>query len=332
LTPEAEQLRALARQYAAGLLERGFEAVAATGSVARGDAIAGSDIDLWAIAPEGNQVFHDSIGGRSVTVFAQALEHAIALPNLSLFDVDGLWVIGGDARLFQKIRSTFERHRKRIFAGIFDATVREVFTCLQLSRTGGSLARLVYLREAALRAAGLDVGRREGLRVPRYRHFSASYRGKTLADLRVALGVEGCTAADRRRLVRGAELYAASLGDYFARALPEASPVRVPLGPVLRLEAGDDEEALLALRARFEQQCLTPLRRVQPGDAIEALKLLPNPVRAFFAAMHLATASERVLKTQVAKTRAALSRFMRASGMDRLLSAAFYLSDEAVLD
>lgn len=173
---------AVARRVAARLKREGIRSVAVSGSLARGDAGPGSDVDLWAI---GDRSGRDErfVGGVPVTVFYSRPRQLRDLRWINRWDIERLVVLFGDD--FEQVKRRYARHRPALMRAI----ERDAEADIAASR-GPRRAWLQFQ---------LSVFRATGIRVPKWKHAVALLPPKELARLRRRLELPA--RIDRRRLL-----------------------------------------------------------------------------------------------------------------------------------
>ncbi|MBK7864905.1 MAG: nucleotidyltransferase domain-containing protein [Archangiaceae bacterium] len=180
----------------ARLQELGLRSVAVVGSVARGDAIEGSDVDLWALGPR-DEVLQWTVEGVPVTVMVETLERCQALEHLGNVEVGHARVLSDPHGHFAALAKRFAQARPALYRGICDVTVSEVLMHLQRAGSGDPEHRLLSLRAAVYGALCLEVFCRTGVRDPRYRHVKAVLGP---ADLELADAMLGWRLSAERHL------------------------------------------------------------------------------------------------------------------------------------
>jgi len=257
---------ALVHALVAELKERpGVVAIAATGSLARGDFGAGSDVDLWVIAAENSR--EDFVrDGVDVSLlgtsedYAQTLECALRFEIaqvVSLHDPRGVL-----AALVRRVESEADVLREEMHRA-----AQHVFARLADVLEGGDDVRLVRatLRESARRGAAAFLYGARGWRVPKWRHFEQVLFPRDLERFRLVANLE---AVDTAGLL-------AALGK--ASAEPAPSPQWPwPDSPQVEryLKNGRPEDAIIAVR-----QALPPL----PDAGLDALT---DAARQLFESVH----------------------------------------------
>lgn len=261
----SERARVVARAVADEVAARdGVLAVALTGSLARGDEGAGSDVDLWVVArDDGREDFVRD--GVDVTLLVTSEAYARSLECALRFEVE-------DAQALADPQGVLAEVKERATAG------RDEVALAMRRRSGEAFAFLsetlidapaplavATLREMARRAAAFFLWHARGLRVPKWRHFEHRLFPRDLAALRAALATHE---------VDGDALLAA-----FERAAREPAPSPhwpwPPLAQVRRyLESGRREDAVLCVR-----QALPPVPEAPFAE-------LATEARALFDVAH----------------------------------------------
>lgn len=276
-TARSAALRRLALRLTPRLLRDGALGVAITGSVARGTASAGSDLDLWVLGPPESRR-HLRVAGENVTLLTHAPREALDLDTLAAWEVDDLDVLADPHGHFARVRATFARHRAALRRDVLAATRDDLARELSLAADGSAWKRLLFLRQAGLRVAMVWLYLRTGWRVPRYRlltrHLPTTAR-RTLARLldlpagrtaRAALADVGPVTARARRWLarRGANT-------------PRLAP---PREVAARVAAGELDEAVLLARRHLVEALVPAALEVGGVMDVPALGLAPAGLRA----------------------------------------------------
>lgn len=165
MTPQSERLRLLAGRAAARFAQPG-DAVAITGSVARGNARDDSDLDLWILGRRSGRLAR-TLEGVSVTLLCQRPDEARELDNLCLYEVDDLEVLADPSGAFARLLKTWRRHRHRIRADVKRASLAQIRWELERAGQGSPEHRAAFLRLAIWRRSTLWLFELTGWRVPR---------------------------------------------------------------------------------------------------------------------------------------------------------------------
>lgn len=216
----------VARSVAGQLEQRGFQCVAVSGSLARGDDGPGSDVDLWAIGPDSGRD-ERFVRGVPVTIFRSTPDQLKDLVWINRWDVERLVVLHDGARHFARLFQRYARHRGALRTQLLrDAE-------LELERARGP--RRVWLE------LSVSVFRATGIRVPKWKHAVALLPSAELARLRRRLRLP--RRLDRKRVLR---LLRSAPGEA-ARLLGE--PVPRWAGAEQHVRFGSVEEAVMKVRS-----------------------------------------------------------------------------------
>ncbi|MCC6333288.1 MAG: nucleotidyltransferase domain-containing protein [Myxococcales bacterium] len=275
----------------------GFLAVAITGSIARGDATRGSDLDLWCLAP--GVVRHQRRAlrwsGVDVTLLVDGRRSAGSLRSLSRCETEDLLVLHDPLRLFPGLQRRARAVRSRAFRVLCRATSRALLDELREGARGSDLNRLPPLREAALRFAAAWAYRAHGYRTPRWRTLE---RVLPAGERRL---LEKILAVPPRRDARKA----------LAAARRACREVGSPLPPdaLARLRADEWREGVLLTRRHLERVVLGPL--LQRAGAWEVEEVPQRSVRRALVLLHRPSAAD---PRQTARDIEALARRLRVLG------------------
>ncbi|MFO0725620.1 MAG: hypothetical protein U1E65_17685 [Myxococcota bacterium] len=306
-------LRHRTQVYAQRLIQAGHRAIAATGSLGRGDAEAGADIDLWVVGPL-DQVLQDEIDGTPVTVMFERPERVADFNHLCFIEVDDIWILHDPDRTLAAIQRRYRRLRPRIRQEIVDATVVEIFGLLRQSRRGAPALALHNLREAALCIASLEVFLASGKRTPKLRHFRQTLAPQRARLLQRILGLDGLNPA----LLRAAAQRLPLDIDRFLGLRPGTTGPAD--GALALLQADRVEEGLMKLRKYWLDAVVVPLGdRWAAGDGPRQLS--PALRRGWRIAQTTVGRDEAAV---LEKARRALSRFIEGSPAKSLLGPGWF--------
>ena len=229
-------------------------AVAVTGSAARGDASAGSDLDLWCVSPRygGHVRLHRRAGAIPVTLLCDSPRSAGSVRSLARTEVEELVVLRDPGGVFPVLQRAARARRPELWAGICRATSQGLEAELLEGTRGPVWSRVPPLREAALRCAAAWVCERQGWRTPRWRTLRRVLPRDARAELGALLGLPPASEARRSVLQLGRALGTARLGT-------------LPVEVRARLRAGEHHEALLLARRHVEREVLPGLQAVHPA-------------------------------------------------------------------
>lgn len=218
----------MAHRVAAQLKRRGFRAVAVSGSLARGDAGPGSDVDLWAIGPSSGRD-ERFVGGAPVTVFRSTPRQLRDERWVNRWDVERLVVLFDARGDFARLRQRCARNRARLRRALEQATLWAL--------------RSAPPERAAWLEFSLAVFRATGTRVPKWKHAVALLPKRELAALRKKLRLP--RRIDRAALLRDVRRAPAEVSRLLKRPIPRWA------GTEQQLEHGSVEEAVLKLRSEL---------------------------------------------------------------------------------
>lgn len=280
-SPSSAQARAwaLARREAARLVRGGARGVAVSGSLARGDFVPGSDVDLWCVGPRQGRT-ERVVGGLSVTVFHDGTRALADREWVARWDVEQLVVLVDLDGDFARLKRHVARHR-RWYRGWIDRQTRLALAdATRRLRSRSRPEALLARRELAWTRVADRLWRATGIRVPRWRHARAALSPARLAALARDLGL--VDAADRARLLaplvpRAPAWTEALVWDVFHQrvALPRWH------GAEARLAGEGAEEAVLKVRAELERWVAQPLRDAFP--VVDVARLLDDHAPAGLA-------------------------------------------------
>lgn len=252
--------------------------MAITGSAARGNATADSNLDLWMLGARSGR-FVKKLNGTSVTLLCQTPDEARAFDNLCLFEVDDLLLLDDRTGAFEQVRSVWRKQRRRVRAEVIRSTQRQIQLELTRGANGSDWHRSTFLRLAAWRLLCLRVYIDHGWRVPRLHALRASLPkplSKRLDDVLALPSAKNVGAALKLlpRAVREAKQHVPHNG----YALPPLEGALDEIGFVARCELINE-----LLPAVFSTWGITDVRgvelleRVAPATAKAFTLLQPNP-------------------------------------------------------
>ena len=193
MPPTAFPLHQIALQAARRLPRRAF-AVAVTGSVARGNWHAASDVDLWVLGPR-NAHIHAYVRGHPVMYLMETLQEAGSFLRLCRCEVPDIWVLHDPAGHLAAIKERAIRERSRIKRAVTRATIRALLDAVERGSQGSAARQVCWLREAAWRAAALEAWQCKGWHTPKFRHLSRMLDPFSVIQLKTILGVPWPRAA-----------------------------------------------------------------------------------------------------------------------------------------
>lgn len=329
-TTRSAVLRELALRLVPRLVRDGALGVAITGSVARGTATAGSDLDLWVLGPPERRR-HVRVAGENVTFLTHTPREALDLDVLASWEVDDLDVLYDGHGHFARVQATFARHRAALRKDVLAATRVDLLRELSLAADGSTWKRLLFLRQAGLRIAMVWLYLRTGWRVPRYRLLVSQLPVRARRELERLLDLP--SGAEARRALLEVRPVAERARRWLRARRVDASALVPPRELEARRRAGEVDEAVVQAR-RFLTEALVP-SVLEVGEVMDvtALGAFPRGLRALLfalqrfdgvgetdsAALHAAARRVRALVRTLAleralgpKVRAALDRALRA--------------------
>lgn len=259
---DAARLEAFARQllcsasFRNSALFRLGDAVAVTGSVARGNSTSDSDLDLWVLGARSGRFVHH-VGGVSVTLLCQRPREAAVLDNLCFYEVDDLKVLHDPRGRFTAIRRRWRQHRSTIRRMIVEATREDLAVELDRARWGSPLHRAAFLRMACWRLCCVWVFLERGWRVPRLHTLRDVLPVRLVRHLDAALGLPSVAAC--RRALAGLKRVEAEVQRSMKR-------YRVPHPIVEKARSAPEEAAFLARRELLEVVLPTLFKPFAIGD------------------------------------------------------------------
>lgn len=309
-TPHALRLRALAVELAPRLAPSGRATVAITGSVARGDAGPGSDLDLWVLGPHSDRQ-HLTVRRTPVTLLRQRPAEALTLDTLCLYEVADALVLSDPRGHFQKVKRAAARRRAEVQRAVLLSTWDGLRAELRLVAGASQGQRVLAWRQFAVRLCATWLYLRTGWRVPRLRTLRAQLPAAQRRGLDRLLGFPAKPAQARAAV--------ASLGPAW-RAARRLVGARVPPLPPrelrARLKAQEWDEALLIARRDLRRELLPPLMTTLDCPDLEGLTALPAGKVVLEAVRRCEGLGPRARSEPV---RRQVARLARELGVERLL-------------
>lgn len=279
VTPSADalRLRALAAELLPRLSRRGRSSVAITGSAARGDAAAGSDLDLWLIGPHSDRQ-HLTVAGTPVTLLRTRPAEAFTLETLCLYEVADALVLADPRGHFARVQRAARRRAAEVRRAVLDATWDGLRADLRLLDGASDWQRTLALRHLAFRLAATSLYLRAGWRVPRLRALRLHLPAPARKTLERCLGLP-VSAADARRAVRACaralEAVERQNGKWGQATFAEkvACP-HFPRELEARLAAKEWDEAVVLARRFLRRDLLPPLLTALDFRDVQELSLV----------------------------------------------------------
>lgn len=217
------------------LIEDGALGVAVTGSLARGDDAAGSDVDLWVLGKTNERV-NVMVRGVQVTWLRETIHRVFDLRHLSRVEVKSIKVLFDPLGIFKRVQAFHRKHERALVKETLFALRAEAEALNAASERGPKVTRLLLAREALQFSVLATLYEKHGLRTPKFRHV-------------------------RRLLGRPfARRYARALGlaeaPRWARAFQGLIGKGTPNNTLAKLDAGAFEEAHLLARLEVIHQGL----------------------------------------------------------------------------
>lgn len=184
-------LEVTARLTGAAARRRGqprAQAIAVTGSLARGDFAPGSDVDLWVLGPKNAR---DVVTGAGVPVSLlwQTVEHANSLEGLLLFEVEDAVVLHDPEGLLTALKDLAALRRQELHTWVRGSSAVLLTTLVDAVPAMPPAHAVATLREVARRGAALGLFLERGWRVPRMRHFQRGLSGPAWKKLHQLLAL-----------------------------------------------------------------------------------------------------------------------------------------------
>lgn len=167
---------------------RGVRGVAITGSLARGDLTAGSDVDLWLLSTR-NTREERRVDGVDVSLLSTTPARARSLEGLLRFEVDDAVVLHDPDGLFRALKLTSRERRAELRAHVLGASAHVMGTLADVAARARPPLAVAALRELTRRGAALAVYDVHGWRVPRLRHFHAALARPLAREVERALAI-----------------------------------------------------------------------------------------------------------------------------------------------
>lgn len=297
------------------------DAVALTGSAARGNARADADLDLWVL---GQRSGRSTLvrEGVSVTLLCQRPAEAMTLDNLCFYEVDDLVVLRDPRGLFARLKRRWQRHRRVLRQRILATTDDQLSWELERASRGSALHRATFLRLAGWRLACLYVFLERGWRVPRLHLLDEVLPRRAVRRLHRVLGLPSaarCRAAVRLVPQAVKELQRICERDGAPAALD------VPDSIAAKSSANPREAGFLARRSLVLEWLPPVFHRFGVTDVkgIELLDHAPAAQRLFFAL------SPPVTERTLASLHRDVLALGRETGLSRRPALAWFFGDGA---
>lgn len=269
--------------HADELAPEGRRGLAITGSVGRGDADDGSDIDVWVLTPGAAPPLGRFLDGVPVTVFREDEALGLSLDHLAALDVEDAWVIEDPEGLFARAKALSREHAQKIRAYNLETSLLVAAKLIAMAERGSPTARAWALRKAAHRLAAALSYARTGRKASKLRHLEETLPPARFAALRRVHGLD--------ELVPEAQALTAA-----ARALPPfvdaflhqegilGPRTEAPHAAVRKLERGHVDDGLLQLRTFLQRHVIDPAHRASGArDMVARIeRRAPPPLASFF--------------------------------------------------
>lgn len=318
-TARSLALRALARRLVPSLVKQGALGVAVTGSAARGTAGDGSDLDLWVLAEGPRHRVHRRAFGQAVTLLFDSPASALDLDWLSYWEVDDLLVLHDAGGHFDAVRAAFARHRRRLARDVLAATREDLLHELHLAQGGSAWRRLLFLREAAFRAAGVWLFLRTGWRVPRVEVLRAALPAEARRTFDALEGWPSSAVARRALRPLPSTLRAVSAG--LGRSAHDAGALHAPKELEARVEAGAWREAVHLARRHLLHMAWPAVLADGPAQDVTAPGEAAAALRPVTLALHRLRGVGEGDAAAVRRAGALLQRLVKQLGLAQPLGA-----------
>ena len=228
------------------LTHGGRTSVAITGSAARGNSTAASDLDLWLIGPHSDRQ-HFTVARTPVTLLRQRPKESLTLDTLCLYEVADAIVLDDARGYHAKVKKAASRRAAEVRKEVVSATWDGVRQDIRLLDDVSDWQRTLALRHLAFRLAATWLYLRTGWRVPRLRALREHLSPRPLRTLESLLGVPVSEKVARRAVA------------CLVPAVRAARGAPVPAELKHRLAAKDWDEAILLARRFLRRELLPPL-------------------------------------------------------------------------
>ncbi|MDP1919682.1 MAG: hypothetical protein Q8L14_25745 [Myxococcales bacterium] len=244
--------------------------MALTGSAARGNARADSDLDLWVLGARSGRITVNR-SGTSITLLCQRFDEATTLDNLCFYEVDDLIVLRDPSGAFDRLKRIWNRRRPAIHRRIETATEEQLVWELERGSRGSLLHRAAFLRLACWRMACLFVFLKRGWRVPRLHLLAEELPAASSRRLDAVLGLPSAAVCRRfarqmPRAVRELEAMLARDGKAVRLEVPESIAAKAGSAPKEAAFLARRELVLELLPVVFARYGVTDLKGVELLD------------------------------------------------------------------
>lgn len=216
--------------------------MAITGSAARGDAVDGSDLDLWCVSPRyrGHQRRHGRFDRIDVTLLCDGPRSSVSAWSLARCEAGGLICLHDPQGLFDRVQERFVKQKARRIELLHRNTSQRILADLDSARKS---QRLEPLQEVGIQLASAWIYLHHGWHSPHWRTFRAVLPDEAFDALKSILRLPTATAA-KNALLR------------VQRALARTRSPVLPRRVRTRMRAGDWSEAVLLARRHLEREVL----------------------------------------------------------------------------